>query len=139
MKRFTSQLISRWVKKPELIPHARKAKPFPGKAPTRIMLNSVIGSRRFYYTGKPSRTLLSAWMKFCKVPIKNKTSCCMYAEFDRSGILHLDIYDTSGWNPGIRKTNIKLWQYYHPEVMPESFPNWLKWPYKVKEHIYKIA
>jgi len=139
MKQFTGQFVSRWVKKPELITHARGAKPFPGKAPTRIVLSAVVGNRRFYYIGKPSRTLFNAYIKFCKVPIKNFESVFIYMEFDKGGAVHLDLCYPGGWNPGTRKTNLKLWQYYHSEVMAENYPNWLKWPYVVKEHVYKIA
>src|SRR5882762_10184599 len=124
MKRFTTQHVSRWIKKPEDITHARKVRPFPGKAPTRIFLNALAGKRSFMYLGKPSRTMYNKWLKFCKVPIKNIKSVTVYGEFDKGGFIHLDINYVAGYNPGVRKTNVKLWQFYHPEVMPENFPNW---------------
>jgi hypothetical protein len=138
MKHFTSQLVSKWIKKPESITHARGAKPFPGKAPTRIYLGAVAGKRSFRYLGKPSQTIYKEWLKFCKVPVKNVEAVSIYGEFDRGGLVHLDINSVGGWNPGVRKTNIKLWQLYHPEVVAEADPTWLKWPYKATKGVYRI-
>jgi len=139
MKRFTTQIVSKWIKKPESITHARGIKPFPGKAPTRIFLSAIAGKRSFMYLGKPSRTMYNEWLKFCKVPVKNVEAITIYGEFDRGGLLHLDMNYAGGWSPGVRKTNVKLWQFYHPEVMAENFPYWLKWPYVVSKGIYRIA
>jgi len=138
MKRFTTQLIAKWIAKPESITHARGVKPFPGKAPTRIYLGAVAGKRNFKYFGKPSRTIYKAWVKFCQVPVKNMAAVTVYGEFDKGGLIHLDMNYVGGWNPGIKKTNLKLWQYYHPEVIAKSFPNWLRWPYIVSKGIYRI-
>lgn len=142
MKRFTSIVVSKWIKNMDGIPHARKLRPFPGKTPTRIMLSSVIGSRRLTYLGKPSMTIWKKWVKFSRVPLKGLNLddvVTMYVEFDRGGPIHLSISYVAGWRSPARKTNIKLWQYYHPEVLPEDYPNWLRWPYKVVKNTYKIA
>src|SRR5882762_3785150 len=101
MKRFTTQLVSRWIKKPEDIIHARKVRPFPGKAPTRIFLSALAGKRSFMYLGKPSRTVYSEWLKFCKVPIKNIDAVTVYGEFDKAGLIHLDMNYVGGYAPGV--------------------------------------
>ena len=57
-------------------------------------------------------------------------------EFDKGGIINFGISNLKG--PKV-KTNITLWQYYHPEMGPDLIPTWLNWNYKVVNGTYQIV
>ena len=137
MKRYTPKLISRWILAKNLIPADKLAKPFPGKAPTRIMINAIAGKRIFRYIGKPSLSVLREFYNFSKIPIVNRDYYLVYVEFDKSTIITMT-KSRANCIPE-SKRNVKLWEHYHPEIAVEELPNWLNWPYKVVNGTYKIV
>lgn len=140
MKRYTPQLISRWTKNPKGISHARNPQPFPGKCPTRIMLNALLGGESYNYIGKPSNAAFKGFRTFINKPIimnRRKIfaqSKYYYIEFDRNGIVLM----SHNMNEGMahKFLNAKLWIYYHPEILADYMPNWVSWPYKRVENSY---
>jgi hypothetical protein len=137
LKRFTSRVVSKWITAANLIRKVRQPKPFPGKAPTRIMLNAITSKRSFAYIGKPSHTAYVEFTKFINKPVVDDNNYIVYVEFDRGGII---TYSKSGMYPAKRQTNETLWQYYHPDLFAENWPNWLRYPYKVMvDGHYKIV
>lgn len=136
MKRYTSKVVSKWIAAENFIGKVRKAKPFPGKAPTRIMLSASSGNRSFMYLGKPSREAKRAFDNFVDRPCLPE-SFMMYVEFDRGGIISFTRMQ-DGRLPH-RTTNNILWAHYHQEVMAENLPTWLRFPYVVKDKTYRLA
>jgi hypothetical protein len=131
MKRYTPKLVSKWIADKSKITHARNRQPFPGNNPTRILFSFRAGNQRLSYFGKPCKMLHNQIIN-----VRNFSSPyeILYVEFDRAGIFHM-YFSTLDCT----KTNLKLWEFYHPEVRPETCPNWLKWPYRVtKDHQYRI-
>jgi hypothetical protein len=138
LKQYTPKLVSKWIKAKNLIGVNRPPKPFPGKAPTRIMLNAIINKKSFSYFGKPSRPILLAFHKFINIPFRMPVRAYnIYAEFDKSGLIVL-AKNQVGLLPEL-KYNEKLWVHYHPEVMVENKPSWLNWPYSIVKGTYKIG
>lgn len=137
MKRYTPKVVSKWIAAVNLMGKARPPKPFPGKAPTRIMLRVVDGRRHFEYIGKPSREMKRAYDTFAQKPVHSMDSFAVYAEFDRSGLITLSKMSIGGMP--VRQTNVELWAHYHPEIMVEHLPNWLRYKFKVVGGKYKLA
>ena len=137
MKRYTPKVVSKWIAAVNLIGKARLPKPFPGKAPTRIMLNAIDGKRHFEYIGKPSREIKHAYDTFTMKPVSSMDSSAVYAEFDRKGLITLSLMQL-GRLPS-RQTNNELWAHYHPEIVVEHLPNWLRYKFKVVGSKYKLA
>lgn len=137
MKRYTPKIVSKWIAAANLVSKHRPAKPFPGQAPTRIMLRTIAGKRTFEYIGKPSRDVYRAYVNFCDKPYKGIDFHTVYVEFDRSGIVTFSHLNNG--NVPKRSTNMELWAHYHPEIVVENLPNWLRYSYKVVKSTYKLA
>src|SRR5258708_7899838 len=136
MKRYTTKTVSRWLAAQNFIRKERQPSPFPGKAPTRIMINAIAGKRRFSYLGKPSRQMHDGLLKFCRKPVVNQDFTIYYVEFDKKGIINFG-KNSVEWGPTI-KTNLALWTHYHLEVKPDVLPTWLNYKHKVVDGKYKI-
>jgi len=139
MKRFDSKVVSKWIANNTGLIKRMKPKPFPGKAPTRIMLNGVINDKLISYIGKPSRTIYQRFMKLMASPIKQDFDAAffVYVEFDRGGLI---TYTKGQGDRGpTMKTNDTIWTCYHPDLRVDSFPSWLRYDYKVIGGMYKIV
>jgi hypothetical protein len=137
MKRYTPKVVSKWIAAVNFMGKSRPPKPFPGKAPTRIMLSAIDGKRFFQYIGKPSREIKRAYDTFAEKPVCSMDSLGVYVEFDRGGLITISKMG-AGRIP-TRQTNMELWAYYHPEIMVENLPNWLRYKFRVVGSKYKLA
>jgi len=136
MKRYIHQIVAHWIAT-QAVNRERKPKPFPGKSPTKLMLSVTIAGRyKFKYLGKPSRATFNEFNKVVNKPIQNENFHMYSIEFDKGGIVNLGISNLNG--PKV-KTNVSLWQHYHPEMGPDLLPTWLNWAYKVVNGTYRIV
>ncbi len=137
MLKYTPKFVGKWVRAPENVMKPREPKPFPGKAPTRMMISSIVGDERFDYFGKPSLTMWNGLKRMINKPLRDVEAVTLYAEFDRGGVINMTLHKL-GEVP-ISTVNSIIWAKYHPELMWETWPNWLRYKYKVVKGVYKIA
>jgi hypothetical protein len=135
MKRITKESVWHLTQKDFLA--RKKARPFPGKAPTRIYLQARRGNHKLEYLGKPSPHVAQQFHKFDrKRSKKNQYWCYTYMEFDKGGLIAH--YVTDNFQP-LHKVHASLWHHYHPDVLAQPEPTWLVYRTVTKDHVYRLA
>lgn len=107
MKKYTIE----WLEPVRLKPltRATKAKPFPGKYPTRVAWQALYKGKRVSYVGKPSRRALRRFHNY------TKTALSVWAlEFDRNGVI-------AKFSEAGVLVNAPLRSYYHPVADERSY------------------